>query len=247
MAHNERQYLRKLPSLTLFFPFFNDAGTVKKQIEDAYIYGPQVANKIEVIAIHGGNSKDLTWQKICETKKKYPDLVTINKNDNIYGYAVIREGFLKATSDWVFYTDGDRQYHVKNLIDLVKMQNRTNASLINGCKKQRDDSFVRIFFGKLYVLFFKLLFRIPLSDPHCDFRLIRRKYLEGWRPYRVIGAEIITSLLMHVKTQHIVFSQVYIPHYHRTYGKTNYSIIRLISESIIGDIRTLVNYGHSVS
>src|SRR5207248_636128 len=103
--------MKKLSSLTIFFPFLNDEGTVAKAISDAYFYGQHVAQKLEVIAIHGGRSHDKTLSEIKKQKKIHSDLIVIDKTENNEGYAVIKHGFAKASKDWVFYTDGDLQYH----------------------------------------------------------------------------------------------------------------------------------------
>ena len=61
--------MKKLNSLSIFFPFYNDEGTVISQIENAYRIGSAVSDELEVIAIHGGSSKDKTFEKIQEAKK----------------------------------------------------------------------------------------------------------------------------------------------------------------------------------
>ena len=43
----------KVSSLSIFFPFYNDEGTVRKQIEQAYKIGSELTDDLEVIAIHG--------------------------------------------------------------------------------------------------------------------------------------------------------------------------------------------------
>ena len=140
----------KLTSLTIFFPFFNDEGTVERQITEAYKYGREVTDDLEVIAIHGGNSKDKTLSKIHEMIIKFPSLVVIDKTDNTDGYAVIKHGINRASKDWVFYTDGDAQYHLDELKKLVSKQLQTDADVINGYKKNRGDGFIRFTLGDLY-------------------------------------------------------------------------------------------------
>ena len=71
-----------LESLTIFFPFYNDEGTVGRQIRLAFEVGKKFTNDLEVIAIHGGNSADQTFQKIKEIKKEFPELIVIDKTKN---------------------------------------------------------------------------------------------------------------------------------------------------------------------
>src|SRR3989338_11668156 len=143
----------KLTSLSIFFPFYNDEGTVERQIENAYSTGRKASDDLEVIAVHGGNSKDGTFGKILEMKQKYPKLRIVDKKDNTEGYAVIKYGLAACNKDWIFYTDGDAQYHIEeDLPTLVTRQIESEADVVNGYKKNRGDSFIRVFLGNVYAL-----------------------------------------------------------------------------------------------
>jgi glycosyltransferase involved in cell wall biosynthesis len=190
----------RLSSLTIFFPFFNDAGTVLEQIKDAYRVGGEVSQKLEVIAIHGGKSKDDTEMKLREAKILFPNLKILDESQSNKGYAVIATGLKTATSEWVFYTDGDRQYHVDDLRLLVNSQSETGALIVNGYKNIRHDSWVRRLAGNVYAHLVQVLLRLPIRDPHCDFRLISTSLLTDWQP-RATGAAVIQDLLIHLKNK----------------------------------------------
>ena len=81
--------MKKLSSLSIFFPFYNDEGTVISQIENAFRIGSSVSEELEVIAIHGGASRDRTFEKIQEAKKLFPELVIVdNKVDTLFVYEI---------------------------------------------------------------------------------------------------------------------------------------------------------------
>lgn len=227
-----------LSSLSIFFPFFNDAGTVLQQIDDAYYFGGQVTKDLEVIALHGGASHDSTWAMIHQAQKKHPSLRIIDRHNNKEGYAVIRFGFSAATKDWIFYTDGDRQYHVSDLLKLVEAQQQTRADLINGYKIRRQDNLVRQTLGNAYAISSQLLLQTKIRDPHCDFRLMRRSLLNDFRPH-LKGARILDELLVYLKTKKPMIAEVPVSHYVREYGTSNYSILRLFTESLTGIVRLL--------
>lgn len=226
--------MKKLSSLTIFFPFYNDAGTVQKMIADAYRYGRKATNDLEVIVIHGGDSKDETLSQILKAKKEFPKLKVINKSNNTLGYAVIKYGFAHATKAWIFYTDGDGQYDVKDLSKLVLAQIKTGADVVNGYKKNRQDSQVRVFFGEVYRRITHILFNLPINDIDCDFRLIRKKLLSEIT-FHSEGGSIVLELIISLKHKGATFTQVPVYHYPRVYGTSNYSIIRLAGEKLKGD------------
>lgn len=226
----------KLESLSIFFPFYNDEKTVAKQIRDAYQFGLQVTSDLEVIAIHGGNSKDKTYQKILEQKRLYPDLRIIDKSDNKEGYAVIKYGFKAAKKDWVFYTDGDSQYRLNELKKLVEKQTQTIADVVNGYKLKRHDSFIRKTIGSVYNLILHKLYPIPISDLDCDFRLMKKSYLNKIRLSSKSGA-ICLELILKLQNVGATFAEVGVHHYPRAYGKSEFfnfsSIFKSLLENII--------------
>ncbi len=228
--------MKKLNSLSIFFPFFNDEGTVEKQIRDAYLFGSRCAKDLEVMAIHGGKSKDKTWEKILRMKQKYPNLKILNKSNNTEGYAVIKYGLGRAKKNWVFYTDGDAQYHLNELPKLVKKQFETEADVVNGYKTDREDPLIRIFFGGAYRIICKFLFNLPIRDINCDYRLIRRSYLK--KIFLVSrDAVLLPELIKKLEITGAKFAEVPVKHYQRIYGKSNFHVLSLTIEQILGVFR----------
>jgi ubiquinone/menaquinone biosynthesis C-methylase UbiE len=225
-----------LPSLTIFFPFFNDAQTVDPLIEQAYYYGGQLTPNLEVIAIHGGASKDDTLERILKAKRKRPDLVVLDHTDNRDGYGVIRHGFKAATKEWVFYTDGDGQYHLNDLQLLAEEANKSPFDVVNGYKISRSDPWYRILLGKGYQLFSRLLFQLPIRDVDCDFRLIRKSYLKDIT-FLSKNSSILPELLLKLSQSGARFSEVPVSHYPRLYGQSNYTPLKLLYEKLIGDLK----------
>ncbi|CAN5137770.1 glycosyltransferase family 2 protein [soil metagenome] len=229
--------MKKLSSLTIFFPFLNDEGTVERQIQIAYSHGRQCAEDIEVIAIHGGASKDKTKQKLSEMQCRFPELIIIDKESNTEGYAVIKYGFEKATKEWIFYTDGDAQYHLEeDLSNLIETQQKTNADIVNGYKKIRQDDPIRIVLGKWYSRISRRLFNLPIRDTDCDFRLLRKSCCNKISLHST-DSSILPELIVKLNQVKAKFAEVAVLHYPREYGKSNYTPFGLLKEKIIGDIK----------
>jgi putative flippase GtrA len=228
--------MNKLESLSIFFPFYNDEGTVKKQIERAYEIGREVALDLEIIAINGGNSRDNTFSKIKEMKAKFPDLIVVDKSDNKEGYAVIKHGFAAATKDWVFYTDGDAQYDSNELPLLVKKLEETDVDVVNGYKKNRGDGFLRFILGDMYAKFSRFIFELPIKDTDCDFRLIKRSYMLKIN-LTSRDSSILGEMIKKLEIAGAKFAQIPVSHYPREYGKSNYTPWGLFKEKFVGDIK----------
>jgi len=236
MENKDSAPIAKLSSLSIFFPFFNDEGTVEKQIERAYELGRDIAEDLEVIAIHGGNSKDQTFLKIKELKERFPDLIIVDKTDNEEGYAVIKHGFSAATKDWVFYTDGDAQYDLRELHLLVDKQKKTNADVVNGYKRNRGDGFVRFILGDMYARFSRFIFELPIRDTDCDFRLIRRSSLSKIELISQ-NSSVLGEMIKKLEITGAKFVETPVSHFAREYGRSNYTPWILFKEKLLGDIR----------
>jgi SAM-dependent methyltransferase len=226
----------RLSSLSIFFPFFNDAGTVHRQIEDAYRYGKELADDLEVIAIHGGRSSDDTLASIEGLRGRFPDLRIVDCTTNRAGYAVIAHGFAAATKDWVFYTDGDAQYHLDDLARLVERQIQTGADVVNGYKMKRRDPVPRRVLGEAYRRLGRMVLDLPIRDPDCDFRLIRRRYLEQI-DFESQDSAILAEMVKKLQFLGARFTEVGVNHYPRTYGRSNYSVLGLVREKLISETK----------
>lgn len=229
--------MKKIRSLSILFPFLNDEATVTRQIICAYTIGKKITPDLEVIALHGGKSKDNTYGKIKYMKTIYPNLKIINKQNNKEGYAVIKQGFKQVSKEWVFYTDGDAQYHLEeDLLKLVNCQINTSATVVNGYKIRRHDSFLRIFFGDIYRLLAKTIFKLPIRDIDCDFRLIKTSLLKKIN-LESNDASILPEMIKKLQFAGGNFAEVAVGHFPRTYGESNYKLFDLIKEKILGDIK----------
>lgn len=226
-----------LSSLSIFFPFYNDEGTVERQIINAYKIGSQLTDDLEVTALHGGNSKDGTFKKILEIKNKFPNLKVVDKKDNVEGYAVIKYGFTACTKDWIFYTDGDAQYHLEeDLIKLAEKARETGADIVNGYKKAREDNFLRIFLGNMYASFARIFFKLPIRDVDCDFRLIRKSFMDKIN-LESKDASILPEMIKKLEMAGAKFIEIPVNHYSREYGKSTYTAFGLLKEKAFGDIK----------
>ncbi|SKB76757.1 glycosyltransferase family 2 protein [Daejeonella lutea] len=205
-------------SLSIFMPFFNDAGTVKRMISDAFYYGKKVTDDLEVIAVNDG-STDHTLKELKRIRKEYPSLkIIFHKRNRGYGGA-LRSGMAHSTKKWVFYTDGDAQYHLDELEKLWNL--RAGADLVNGFKLNRSDSVIRKIVGSLYSKAIKRTFGTPLTDVDCDFRLINGDILRSLDLSCNSGAITVELVKkMYQKTDR--FKEVGVNHYSREYGKSTF-------------------------
>ena len=99
-----------MPGLSVFFPAYNDAGTIASLVITAVQVAAALTPDFEVIVVNDGSTDD-TPRILDELARVYPDRVRIVHHAANRGYGgVLRSGFSTASKDFIFYTDGDGQY-----------------------------------------------------------------------------------------------------------------------------------------
>lgn len=209
-----------MPGLSIFFPAYNDAGTIASLVISSVKIAATLTDDYEVIVIDDG-SQDDTPKILDELARIYPDRVRIVHHETNRGYGgALRSGFAAARKDFVFYTDGDAQYDPSEMT-LLWNKMSDDVDWVNGWKISRSDPLHRIIIGRVYHHMVKLLFGLKVRDVDCDFRLMRRRIFDVVRLEKSSG---VICLEMMKKFQDAGFRVAEHPvhHYHRSYGKSQF-------------------------
>ena len=207
------------PGISVFFPAFNDAGTIASMVLAALRTCAQLTDDYEVIVVNDG-STDYTAEVLEDIASKYERvLVVTHKKNRGYGGA-LKTGFKTASKELVFYTDGDAQYDAHELAILAPAM-RPNVDIVQGYKIARHDPLFRIIIGRIYHHIVKIAFGLPVRDTDCDFRLIRKSALERFTLNSNTGT-IPVELVKKLYDSGAVFAEVPVHHYHRAYGRSQF-------------------------
>ena len=213
------------PSLTVFFPAYNDAGTIASVVIQAVRVASRLTPDYEVLVIDDGSS-DATGAIADELARTYPNVRVIHHSGNRGYGGALRTGFASASKALIAYTDGDAQYDPSEL-DLLWNRLTDDADMVTGYKRSRSDPFHRIVIGRVYHYTVKLMFGLRVRDVDCDFRLMRREIFDRVRLERDTG---VICLEMMRKIQDAGFRVLEVPvhHYHRTYGRSQFFNFRRV-------------------
>jgi glycosyltransferase involved in cell wall biosynthesis len=206
-------------SLSVFFPAYNDSGTIASVVIRALQTAARLTPNHEVIVVNDG-STDATAQILEALAQLYPAFrIVTHPTNRGYGGA-LRSGFDAASKEIVFYTDGDAQYDPAEM-ELLWWQMTADVDVVNGYKISRSDPWHRIFIGRVYHYIVKTMFGLSVRDVDCDFRMMRRSIFDRVRLEKNSG---VICLEMMKKIQDAKFRIVEVPvhHYHRAYGRSQF-------------------------
>lgn len=225
----------RLPGLTIFYPCFNDGGTIATMVIRAMQVAPTVADDFEILVVNDG-SEDDSALVLDEMARLYPGRVRVLHEPRPSGYGgVLRKGFASATKEWIFYTDGDAQYDPRELTLLVEGA-REGVDAVNGYKIKRRDPLLRIWIGLAYQYFVRLAFGLAISDVDCDFRLMRRTIFDVVRLESNSGT-ITFEMVKKIQDAGFKFAEVPVHHYYRQYGVSQFFNVRRVVRTLLDLLR----------
>jgi glycosyltransferase involved in cell wall biosynthesis len=213
------QPARRDPGLSVFFPAYNDSGTIASLVIAALQAARSLTPDFEIIIVNDG-SADSTAQIADELARTYPEVRVVHHERNRGYGGALRSGFAAATRDLVFYTDGDAQYDPREMTVLWQALT-DNVDLVNGYKISRSDPFHRILIGRVYHHTVKVLFGLQVRDVDCDFRLMRRVIFDRVRLEKNSGV-ICLEMMKKIQDAGYRIAEVPVHHYHRAHGRSQF-------------------------
>ena len=210
------------------FPCYNDSLTIGHLIDHVHQALAPHVDQLEVIVVNDGSvdgSRELLDQMAEDRPWLHPIHHDVNRG---YGGALI-SGFNAARHDWIFYTDGDAQYDAREAALLLPYATE-HIDIVQGYKLSRGDPWYRVVIGRCYHHVVKALFRLPIRDTDCDFRLFRRHLLTQ-RPLTSTSGVICVEMIRRFHEQNARFVEVGVHHYHRPAGRSQFFRLPAIARS----------------
>ncbi len=218
------------PGLSVFFPAYNDSGTIASLVIAALQAARSLTPDFEVIIVNDG-SADATADIADELARTYPEVRVVHHDRNRGYGGALRSGFAAATRELVFYTDGDAQYDPREMTVLWHAL-ADDVDLVNGYKISRSDPLHRIVIGRIYHHTVRVLFGLKVRDVDCDFRMMRRAIFERVTLEKNSGV-ICLEMMKKIQDAGFRITEVPVHHYHRAYGRSQFFNFRRLYRTAI--------------
>lgn len=219
----------KLSGLSAFFPAHDEEANVVPMAEKLLAVLPQVAARFELVIVDDG-SRDRTGALADEFARTHPGVRVVHHAVNRGYGGAIKSGLAACRLDYVFYTDGDCQFDPVEIARLIGQLHR--ADVIIGYRARRADGVVRWLNGVAWNVLIRALFRLPVRDVDCAFKLFRTNTLAGLEP-SAEGAMISTELLARIHERGHRIVEVPVSHYPRRSGSPSGASLRVIARAFV--------------
>jgi glycosyltransferase involved in cell wall biosynthesis len=216
--------------LSVFFPAYNDSGTIASLVIAARQSAMRVTSDFEIIVVNDG-SVDATPRIADELARTYPEVRVIHHPKNRGYGGALRSGFAGAVKELIFYTDGDAQYDPAEL-EVLWPHMTAGVDLVNGYKISRSDPWHRIVIGRIYHHTVKTLFGLTVRDVDCDFRLMRKTIFDKVRLEHNSGV-ICLEMMKKITDAGFRIAEVPVHHYHRAYGRSQFFNFRRLFKTAL--------------
>jgi glycosyltransferase involved in cell wall biosynthesis len=216
--------------ISVFFPAYNDEASIASLVGDALAVLPSLADDFEVIVVDDGSTDSTA--AVLDELARFDSRVRVVHHESNRGYGgALRTGFASATKELVFYTDGDGQYDVRELV-LLRPLLTEGVDIVNGYKIKRADGWRRKALGAAYNRLAHLLFSIPIRDVDCDFRLVRRRVVERVELVSSSGS-ICVELVHKLHRTGCVFAEIPVRHRPRAHGRSQFFTPRRVGRTAL--------------
>jgi len=202
-------------ALSVVLPAYNEAANLRATVEGALEVLRGLGGRFEVIVVDDG-SRDGTGALADALARATPEIRAVHHPHNRGYGAAIRSGFTAATLPWLFFTDADGQFDLRELPTLLSETAR--ADVVAGYRLRRQDPWFRrlyaFLFGRVLV---RAVLGVRVRDLNCAFKLIRRDLVAGL-DLKSDGALINAELLGKAKRAGARIVEAGVHHFPRRVG-----------------------------
>jgi glycosyltransferase involved in cell wall biosynthesis len=160
--------------LSLILPVYNEVKSIGSIINELYY---EISSKVRMeIIVREGGSTDGTKKTLIKLSQSIPLKPILQEEKGGY-MRDVKDGLRQADTDYVLFIDSDGQYVASDFWKLY--EKRDNYDMIIGYKIKRADPLHRIFLSKMFNTLVRVLFKLPLHDPDCGYRIIKKRVIDS--------------------------------------------------------------------
>jgi glycosyltransferase involved in cell wall biosynthesis len=215
--------------LSVVVPCFNEEGNIARVVVQASQVGRRLTSELEIIVVDDG-SADGTARVLEALRESIPELeIVVHARNRGYG-AAVRSGLDRAAMDYVFLTDGDGQFDLRELP--AALQLLSEHDVVAGYRTRRRDGWWRHLWGRSWTALVNWVFGLRVRDANCAFKLVPQSLLRS-SDLRSEGALISAELLFEAQRSELSVGECAVSHYPRQTGRQSGASPRVIAKAFV--------------
>ncbi len=201
--------------LSLVLPARNEEGNLERVVgRSIEVLNEHVPDWEIVIVVNG--STDRTPEIADELAEREPRVRVLHRPDE-KGYGLAwRTGFAEVRGEYIMCMDSDGQFDLGDITLLLPYIN--HYDIVAGYRIERQDPPHRKLNAALFHLAVRALFRVPLRDLDCGFKIFRAELIHSL-PLRSPGALINLEIQSFARLRDASVIEVGVNHYPRRAGE----------------------------
>jgi glycosyltransferase involved in cell wall biosynthesis len=205
-------------------PFYNEQENIRRVTGECISALEKLVEDWELILVNDG-SKDQTRALADELAQGNARIRAVHHPVN-HGYgAALQSGFSAARKEYVFYTDGDGQFDINQIVRLFPLADQYD--IVSGYRLDRQDNRIRRFNAWAWGTLVKRLLGFRCRDVDSAFKLYRREIFDHFE-MKSNGALIDAEILARANHAGYTLTEVGVNHKPRLAGKSTGGNIKVI-------------------
>jgi glycosyltransferase involved in cell wall biosynthesis len=161
--------------ISLVIPVYNEEENIRKAVQEGLALLPQLAADYEIIIVESG-STDNTGAVTDRLANEDKRVKVIHQGAKLGLGSALKEGFKNARYESIFYIDGDNPFRMSEFARGFPLLQE--ADIVCGYRTNRQETFVRALYSKIFNLLMRILFGVKVRDTQIGFKLLRKSVFE---------------------------------------------------------------------
>ena len=206
--------------LSIVIPLKDEGESVVRLREEIDAVFETLPYTWECIWIDDGSGDD-TLDKIRQFHQSDPHHQYVELSQNYGQSAAMFAGFCQARGRILATLDGDRQNDPGDIPGLIELLNKENCDIVNGVRRERQDSLVRKLTSGIANGFRNWLTHESVTDVGCSLRVFRRDCIRHLTPFNGFHRFLPTLIRLYGCPK---MAEMPVNHRPRKFGQTKYGI-----------------------
>ncbi len=161
--------------ISLVIPVYNEAANITRAVKDGLSTLSQLADDYEIIIVESG-STDNSATVVDRLAEGNESVRVIHQGAKKGLGSALKEGFGAARGEFIFYMDGDNPFRMSEFERGFPLLQESD--IICGYRVNRQDTFIRAVYSKVFNLMMRTLFGVKVRDVQIGFKMLRKSIFD---------------------------------------------------------------------